>query len=190
MQPRSATGLVLAAAIALARPVLGADVQAGAPDAKPAPAVDALNPVGGLVMLDYQSIPVRGYPSIDLLGTHALTQISEGLYVGVGAHAPLVKGHYGGFMAFDVTLHAQHDVVGRLHADGGVSIGGGAGGGSAQQARIIAGVSLRRLQRGRQRLAGALHAVCHQRHPARFLRAGAVHVHARFVCQFGPPLRA
>jgi hypothetical protein len=139
MQPRSATGLVLAAAIALARPVLGADVQAGAPDAKPAPAVDALNPVGGLVMLDYQSIPVRGYPSIDLLGTHALTQISEGLYVGVGAHAPLVKGHYGGFMAFDVTLHAQHDVVGRLHADGGVSIGGGAGGGSAQQARIIAG---------------------------------------------------
>ncbi|MEO5688163.1 MAG: hypothetical protein ABIR54_12440 [Burkholderiaceae bacterium] len=139
MQPRLARGLVLIAAIALARPALCADAPAEGQIAKPASNVDALTPVDGLVMLDYQSIPIRGYPSIDLLGAHVLTQVSDGLYLGVGAHAPLVKGNYGGFMAFDVTLHAQHDVVGRLYADAGVSVGGGAGGGSAQQAKIIAG---------------------------------------------------
>jgi hypothetical protein len=139
MPPRLARSLVLIAAIILARPVLGADGQAERPLARQAAGSDAPTQADGLVMLDYQSIPVRGYPSIDLLGAHVLTQFGEGLYVGVGAHAPVVKGNYGGFMAFDVTLHAQHDVLGRLYANAGVSLGGGAGGGSAQQARIIAG---------------------------------------------------
>ena len=139
MQPRLASGLVLIAAIAWAEPAPCAGAAADGSTARPAADVDALTPVDGLVMLDYQSIPVRGYPSIDLLGAHVLTPFGPGLYLGVGAHAPVLKGNYGGFMAFDLTLHAQHDVVGRLYADAGLSLGGGAGGGSAQQARIIAG---------------------------------------------------
>ena len=130
MQPRLAHALLFIAATGLAPQALAADTT----DAAPAP-----TRANGLVVLDYQSIPIRGYPSIDLAGVHVLNQFNDWLYGGVGAHAPLFKGEYGGFMSFDATLHAQADVAGRLFADGGVSFGGGGGGNSISQSRTISG---------------------------------------------------
>ncbi len=109
-------------------------VEAG--QAGPTPPVETGH---GLVMVDYQSIPLRGYPPIDFAGVHALNQFTDWLWMGVGAHAPLVKGTYGGFMAFDATLHVERRIRGNLFADAGASLGGGAGGNSAQQAKVIAG---------------------------------------------------
>ena len=130
MQPRLANVLLFIVAAGLARQALAADA---APTAPPPERAE------GLVVLDYQSIPVRGYPSIDLAGVHVLNRFNDWLYGGVGAHAPLVKGEYGGFMSFDATLHAQADVGGRLFADAGVSFGGGGGGNSVSQSRVISG---------------------------------------------------
>ena len=130
MQPRLANVLLFIAAAGLARSALAADTAAAAPPPERAQ---------GLIVLDYQSIPVRGYPSIDLAGVHVLNQFNDWLYGGVGAHAPLFKGAYGGFMSFDATLHAQADVAGRLYADAGVSYGGGGGGNSVSQSRVISG---------------------------------------------------
>ena len=123
----------IAAAIALAW--AGA---AFAADDKPAPDAAPVHN-DGLVVLDYQSIPIQGYPSIDLLGAHVLSKFNDWLYLGVGAHAPLFKGEYGGFMSFDVTAHAQHDITDRLFADAGLSYGGGGGGNTIAQSKIISG---------------------------------------------------
>ncbi|HEX6016886.1 MAG TPA: hypothetical protein VFZ28_02195 [Burkholderiaceae bacterium] len=90
-------------------------------------------------MLDYQVIRVPQEPSLDLLGFHALTRLTDWLYAGVGVHAPLVKGEYGGFMAFDVTVHAQRKIWRSLFADAGLSIGGGGGGKSKEQSRVLTG---------------------------------------------------
>src|SRR5574337_1214968 len=92
-----------------------------------------------MIMLDYQVIPVPDEASIDLLGFHVLNRLTDSLYVGIGALAPLVKGEYGGFMAFDVTAHAQRRIRGHLFADAGVSLGGGGGGRSKEQSKVLSG---------------------------------------------------
>jgi hypothetical protein len=133
--PRTLSGLLMpafrrgSAALGLACGVLAAQ-QAGAP---------ALTTSEGLVVLDYEAIPVRGGPSIDLMGFHYLKALNGWLYLGVGGHAPLVKGDYGGFMAFDATLHAKKTLVGGLFVDGGLSAGGGGGGKSIQQSAALSG---------------------------------------------------
>ncbi len=131
MTPRQAPTIVAAAVLALAGHAFAADAPAAA-DA--APVHD-----DGLVVLDYQSIPIHGYPSIDLAGVHVLGKFNDWLYLGVGAHAPLFKGEYGGFMSFDVTAHAQHDITDRVFADAGLSYGGGGGGNTIAQSKIISG---------------------------------------------------
>ncbi len=93
----------------------------------------------GMIMLDYQVIPVPQEASIDLTGFHVMSRLAEGLYVGIGALAPLVKGEYGGFMAFDVAAHAQRKIWGNLFADGGVALGGGGGGKSKEQSKVLSG---------------------------------------------------
>lgn len=118
-----------AAAFCLASGILAAQ-QASAP---------ALTKHEGLVALDYEVIPVEGGPSIDLMGFHYLKPLNGWLYLGVGGHAPLVKGAYGGFMAFDATIHAQKTLVGGLFIDGGLSVGGGGGGKSIQQSAALSG---------------------------------------------------
>lgn len=128
MTPRPAPTIIAAAVLALAAAAHAAD----APGA--APVHD-----DGLVVLDYQSIPIRGYPSIDLAGVHVLNRFNDWLYLGVGAHAPLFKGEYGGFMSFDVTAHAQHEITDRLFAEAGLSYGGGGGGNTIAQSKIISG---------------------------------------------------
>lgn len=120
-----------------------ADSHAGSDAAEPAGVADPARPDLGraeaMIMLDYQVIPVPQEASIDLLGFHVLGRLTDSLYVGVGALAPLVKGEYGGFMAFDVTAHAQRRIWRNLFADAGVSLGGGGGGRSKEQSKILSG---------------------------------------------------
>lgn len=99
----------------------------------------ALSTAKGLIMLDYEVIPVPGNPSIDLLGFHYLHQLNPWLYLGLGLHAPLVYGDYGGFMVVDATIHAQHRLFGHTFVDGGLSFGGGGGGSSIQQSKALSG---------------------------------------------------
>lgn len=98
-----------------------------------------LSRVDGLILLDYQVISLPQSGSIDLMGLHVLNKVVDGLYLGIGAYAPLVKGEYGGFMAFDVTAHARRRVWGNLFADASVSLGGGGGGNSVQQSVALSG---------------------------------------------------
>ena len=93
----------------------------------------------GLIVLDYQVIPVPQQPSLDLAGFHILNKVAEGLYVGVGAYAPLVKGEYGGFMAFDVGVNVQRRIRGPLFANAGLALGGGGGGKSTAQSIELSG---------------------------------------------------
>lgn len=93
----------------------------------------------GLFVLDYQVIPVPQQPSLDLMGFHILNKVATDLYVGVGAYAPLVKGAYGGFMAFDVGAHVQRRIRGPLFVNAGLALGGGGGGKSTAQSIELSG---------------------------------------------------
>ena len=98
-----------------------------------------LSEKNGIIVLDYEVIPVPGYESIDLLGFHNLNRITDWMYIGIGAYAPLVQGGYGGFMAFDATLQVQKKIVGNLFVDVGAGLGGGGGGKSVQQSKVLSG---------------------------------------------------
>ncbi len=93
----------------------------------------------GIVMLDYEVIPVPGNKSIDLMGFHLLNKVNDWMYLGVGGYAPLFNGEYGGFMAFDVTAHVQRRIFGNFFAAAGLSMGGGGGGKSTEQSKILSG---------------------------------------------------
>lgn len=93
----------------------------------------------GLFVWDYEKIPVPDSRSIDLLGFHYLHQMNSWLFLGFGAHAPLVDGDYGGFMAVDATIHAQRKIFGNLFVDAGAAVGGGGGGSSIDQSRELSG---------------------------------------------------
>lgn len=112
--------------------VESAGQQAPAPSAKTTQAE-------AMLMVDYQIVPVRGNKSLDLIGFHVLNKFNDWLYLGIGGHAPLFKGEYGGFMVFDATAHVQRKISGNLFVDGGLSLGGGGGGKSVVQSRIISG---------------------------------------------------
>ena len=100
---------------------------------------NALKTATGLVMLDYEVIPVPGNKDLDLFGVHYFHQLNRWLYLGLGANAPLVDGDYGGFLAFDATLHAQRTIFGNSFIDAGASLGGGGGGSSVDQSRKLSG---------------------------------------------------
>ena len=93
----------------------------------------------GLVMLDYEVIPVPGNKSIDLMGFHFFNKMNDWMYLGIGGYAPLFKGEYGGFMAVDATAHFQRRIFRNFFADAGVSAGGGGGGKSVEQSKILSG---------------------------------------------------
>jgi hypothetical protein len=92
-----------------------------------------------MIMLDYQVIRVPGDKPIDLMGLHVHNKVADGLYLGVGAYAPLLKGAYGGFMAFDVGAHLQQPLSSRLFATAGLAAGGGGGGRSIEQSKVLSG---------------------------------------------------
>lgn len=142
---RQSCRLAVVASVALC--ATGALAQAGAPAPAPAGDTAAAAPAEAapsrraeaMLMLDYQVIPVPGAASIDLMGFHLLNRMNDWLYLGVGGYAPLIKGEYGGFMAFDVTAHAQRRLFGPVFVDAGVSAGGGGGGKSVQQSKVLSG---------------------------------------------------
>ena len=74
---------------------------------------------------------MRRAADLDLMGFHILNRMTPWLHVGVGGFAPLFQGEYGGFMAFDVSAHAQRRLWGPWFAQAGLSVGGGGGGGRA-----------------------------------------------------------
>ncbi|WP_345969531.1 hypothetical protein WCX72_09330 [Sulfurimonas sp. HSL1-6] len=93
----------------------------------------------GLIVADYQVIPLTGGGTIDLLGMRYLQQLNHWLYFGVGFHAPLIEGDYGGFMTLDATLHAQYPLYEGLFIDAGATVGGGGGGSSIEQSKELSG---------------------------------------------------
>lgn len=119
-------------------------LSAGALAAEPSPAKAAtqnhdLQTAKGMISLDYEVIAVPGIEDIDLLGIHYLHQLSPWLYLGFGAHAPLVYGEYGGFMAIDATLHARKNLTENWFVNAGASFGGGGGGLSVKQSIELSG---------------------------------------------------
>ena len=106
-----------------------------------APAQDApgLRLNEAIVLLDYQVMRVVGDAPIDLMGFHVLNKVGDGLYVGAGLFAPLVKGVYGGFTAYDFTANLQRRLTPQLFATVGLSFGGGAGGRSTENAKTLSG---------------------------------------------------
>jgi hypothetical protein len=139
--------LVIVAAMILSKPALGAEDAGKAPEpdlrgsgADAPPDTSPLtSKASALVMFDYQTIRIKGFEPIDLMGFHFLNRFNDWLYLGVGGHAPLLKGAYGGFMAFDTTLHAERRLFGDVSAAVGASLGGGGGGKSTEQSKILSG---------------------------------------------------
>jgi hypothetical protein len=107
-------------------------------DPRPPPA-GGLRANEALILMDYLVIRVPGDQPIDLLGFHVDNKVAEWLYVGAGLYAPLFKGEYGGFTAFDINAHARQRLSGRVFATAGLSAGGGAGGRSVENAKALSG---------------------------------------------------
>ena len=146
MRLRSLKASILIIAMALSRSAFGSADATKAPepdfhklDANEPPGPSTPTRASGVVMLDYQTIKINGYQPIDLLGFHFLNKFNDWLYLGIGGHAPLVNGEYGGFMAFDATIHAERRLFGNLSGAVGASLGGGGGGKNVEQSKIISG---------------------------------------------------
>ena len=92
-----------------------------------------------LLMVDYQVVRVAGDEPIDLVGFHVMNEVADGLYLGAGLFAPHFKGVYGGFTAYDITLHGQRKISPKWTVQAGLSLGGGAGGRSVENAKVLSG---------------------------------------------------
>ena len=122
-----------------ATPLLVATL-AGAQTTEPKAAeASTLRSNSALILLDYQSLRVVGDKPIDLMGFHVHNQVADGLFMGAGFYAPLIQGQYGGFTAFDIAAHARRRLGQQLFATAGLSLGGGAGGRSVEQAKTLSG---------------------------------------------------
>jgi hypothetical protein len=99
----------------------------------------SLEPIRTLIMLDYQTVKVRGDAPIDLMGAHFFRQVNDWLLLGFGVQAPLVSGNYGGFATFDVGGYAKKDLGSRVFATAGLFGGAGAGGRSVENAKSLSG---------------------------------------------------
>jgi hypothetical protein len=105
----------------------------------PVPETAGLRRNEAMILLDYQVLRVVGDKPIDLMGFHVHNKVTDGLYLGAGLYAPLIKGEYGGFTAFDIAAHARQPLTHQLFATAGLSAGGGAGGRSVEQAKALSG---------------------------------------------------
>ena len=119
--------------------MLSTGLASGASDKADTPEAASPSTEQGMLMLDHQRVGIKGYESIDLLGFHVFKQFDDWLYAGIGGHAPLATGDYGGFMVFDVSVLAKTRIYGRLSANVGASFGGGGGGHSQEQSKVISG---------------------------------------------------
>ena len=130
--------------IFLASPSLGSEPPTRASETSPVGSGETSNQpapstASGTVILDYETIPIPEYGSIDLMGLHLYKRFNNWLYLGVGGHAPLIRGDYGGFMVFDASVLVQQRLFWNIFADAGASWGGGGGGKNVAQSRIISG---------------------------------------------------
>jgi len=92
-----------------------------------------------LMMIDYQVVRVAGDEPIDLVGFHVMNEVADGLYLGAGLFAPHFRGVYGGFTAYDITLHGQRKLSPKWTLQAGLALGGGAGGRSVENAKSLSG---------------------------------------------------
>lgn len=116
----------------------------GLPAAAQVQGGEAIAPSGlkrnaGRLMLDYQTVRVRGDSPIDLMGFHYYAPVTDGISVGAGLVAPLVSGQYGGFMGASVGVQGRLRLRGPVVALAALSAGGGAGGRSPEHARKLSG---------------------------------------------------
>jgi hypothetical protein len=132
IRPQLCVGLLLIAVLSAAR---GEETAAGA-SASSGP---LLEPSRTLILLDYQTVDVRGDAPIDLMGAHFFRQVNDWLLLGFGVQAPLVSGNYGGFATFDVGAYAKKDLGSRVFATAGLFGGAGAGGRSVENAKTLSG---------------------------------------------------
>ena len=102
-------------------------------------AQDTLHAGQAAVVLDYQQVRVPGDEDIDFMGFHLHHRVGERLWLGAGVYAPLLRGQYGGFTAFDVGVHWRQPLSGPLSAVAGLSGGGGGGGRSVEQSKVLSG---------------------------------------------------
>ena len=119
--------------------MLAASTAAAQQSDGPAPESPALRRNEAMILLDYQVLKVKGDKPIDLMGFHVHNQVADGLYVGAGMSAPLLRGAYGGFATFDIAAHARQRLTRELFATAGLALGGGAGGRSVENAKALAG---------------------------------------------------
>lgn len=128
---RAALALLLAGATGSAQAQLEAPVAA--------PADAGLRSSKALLRLDYQTIKVPGDQSLDLMGLHLYNEVHEGIYLGGGFYAPMVKGAYGGFVAADIGIHLKQRLAGPLFATAGLTAGAGGGGRSIEHSKRLSG---------------------------------------------------
>ena len=103
------------------------------------PEESSLRPSEAMVMLDYLVIRVPGDKPIDLMGFHVHHKVADWLYLGAGVYAPLARGEYGGFTAYDIGGHMRQRLTSQLFATAGLSGGGGGGGRSIEQSKLLSG---------------------------------------------------
>jgi hypothetical protein len=108
-------------------------------DAKPPLPQPLLTKKDGIVLFDYETIPVPNIKPLDLLGFHYLDRFTDWLYIGLGGYTSLVQGDYGGFMVFDATLQLQKKVIGDLFVDAGIGLGAGGGGKDGRHSAVLTG---------------------------------------------------
>lgn len=130
MKEGLALSLLLSAIAAQAQPV-------AAPE--PPPSEGQLQRSDARLMLDYQTVRVRGDASIDLMGLHLYKDIADGISIGAGLMGPLVSGQYGGFMGASVGLQMRKRLGGPVFGLLSVAAGAGAGGRSPEHAKRLAG---------------------------------------------------
>lgn len=105
----------------------------------PTPQESGLLASEAMIMLDYQVIHVPGDKPIDLMGFHVQNKVADWLYLDAGVYAPLVKGEYGGFTAYDAGAHVRQRLTTQLFATVGLSAGGGGGGRGIEQSKALSG---------------------------------------------------
>jgi hypothetical protein len=132
IRPQCCVGLLLIAVLSAAR---AEETPAGAG----ASSGSSLEPSKTVIVLDYQTVKVRGDTPIDFMGAHFFRQVNDWLLLGFGVQAPLVSGNYGGFATFDVGAYAKKDLGSHVFATAGLFGGAGAGGRSVENAKALSG---------------------------------------------------
>lgn len=133
-----ATGKTLCAGLFMAGACLHITANA---QASAAPLVEAssLSRKDGRIVLDYQQVKVAGDEPIDFMGFHVLQPVTDNVSLGAGVYAPLFKGKYGGFTAFDIGLHLRQRLSSRFFATASLAAGGGGGGRGIEQSKSLSG---------------------------------------------------